>query len=73
MVEDAPEVVLLVYIIACGHQQEILGQFQLCILTSTTVAGVRRSSASVCVCQHVKTKTAETTIIKLATVTVHHE
>jgi len=45
------------------------------LLTLTTVAGVKRSSASVCVsvCLHDKTQTAETTIAKLVTATVHHE
>ena len=53
------------------------------LLTLTRVAGVKRSSASVCVClsvclcvsvcPHDRTKTAETTITKLATGIVHHE
>jgi len=44
-------------------------------VTPTTVVGVRRSAASVCnsVCPHDKTKTAESTITKLATVIVHHD
>ena len=45
------------------------------LLTPTTVAGIQCSSMSVCgsVCSHDRTKTAETTIIKLATGIVHHE
>ena len=47
----------------------------LLLLTPTRIAGIRRSSASVCVsvCLHDRTKTAETTITKLATGIVHHE
>ena len=43
------------------------------LLTPTTVAGVKRSSASVClsVCPHDKTTTAEIAITKLATGIVH--
>ena len=46
-------------------------------VTPTTVAGVKRLAASicdyVCVCPHVKTKTAETTITELGTWIVHHK
>jgi len=51
------------------------------LLTQRRVAGVKCSSAFVCVCYfvclfvcpHDRTKTAETTITKLATGIVHHE
>jgi len=50
----------------------VLGEL---LLTPTRVAGVKRSSASVCVCvcSHDRTKTAETTTTKLATGIVYHE